>query len=96
MWVYKNNELQFFAHEEGRIRKKGNDFVFDYFIKDHLGNVRMVLTDEHNQVIYPAATLEDGAVPTEANYYDIKTGNIKDKTSITNFAYAPLSLPTTM
>ena len=87
-YIYENNVLQFFAQEEGRIRKKGNDFVFDYFIKDHLGNVRIVLTDEHNQLIYPAATLEDGAVPTEASFYDIKSVNIKDKTSITTFATA--------
>ena len=41
--------LQFFAHEEGRVRPTtdvNNPFVFDYFIKDHLGNVRMILTDE--------------------------------------------------
>lgn len=44
-------ELQFFPHEEGRVRPiiENNllkDFVFDYFIKDHLGNVRATLTTE--------------------------------------------------
>src|SRR6185312_159713 len=56
--------LQFMPHEEGRIRpvKDANNnitgFVYDYFLKDHLGNVRMVLTEEQKIILYPAATLE--------------------------------------
>ncbi|WP_222840111.1 RHS repeat-associated core domain-containing protein [Flavihumibacter stibioxidans] len=53
-----NNKLQFGGQEEGRIRalyKDQNDpnlltgFAYDYMLKDHLGNVRMVLTDELEQ-----------------------------------------------
>jgi hypothetical protein len=46
--VYQNDTLQFIGQEEGRIRWKpdNNTFQFDYFLKDHLGNVRMVLTEE--------------------------------------------------
>lgn len=42
------DRLQFLGHEEGRIRfnHKTSSLPFDYFVKDHLGNVRMVLTDE--------------------------------------------------
>ena len=57
-----------------------------YFIKDHLGNVRMVLTDEQQQDTYPAATLEDGATQVESNYYTINPSDI-----VTN----PPSLPNT-
>jgi RHS repeat-associated protein len=49
-FVYENDKLQFFSHEEGRVRPEvvdGNTkYNFDYMLKDHLGNVRMVLTDE--------------------------------------------------
>lgn len=44
---FENDTLQFISHEQGRIRPIGDTaLVFDYFIKDHLGNVRMVLTEE--------------------------------------------------
>jgi RHS repeat-associated protein len=86
-------QLQFFAHEEGRVRwvippsGGGGAFAIDYFIKDHLGNVRMVLTDEVKQDTYPVATLEDGAVATEQAYYNINTANIVDKTTLPAFVY---------
>ncbi len=52
-FVYKDNVLQFILNEEGRTRPIANDttagytrFVYDYFIKDHLGNVRSTVTAE--------------------------------------------------
>ncbi len=61
--------LQFFGHEEGRIRPKGNEFVYDYFIKDHLGNVRMVLTEEQQSDMYIAATMETATAAQEETFY---------------------------
>ncbi|MCG2618064.1 DUF6443 domain-containing protein, partial [Terrimonas sp. NA20] len=43
--VFTDDSLSFIGMEEGRIRRVGSTFVYDYFIKDHLGNVRMILTD---------------------------------------------------
>lgn len=92
-FVYENNTLQFFGQPEGRVRLKpvsGNtpaSFVFDYMLKDHLGNVRMVLTDEQQHDIYPAATLEgvlsntSSAISVENNYYNITPGNIVPKST---------------
>jgi RHS repeat-associated protein len=74
------DRLQFIAHEDGRVRPLYNNaatpdiptgFAFDYFIRDQVGNVRIVLTDEQQQDIYPAATLETGSVATEQTYYNI-------------------------
>jgi RHS repeat-associated protein len=47
--VYQNDVLQFIAHEEGRIRvNSGNiGYIFDYYLKDHLGNTRMTITDDN-------------------------------------------------
>ncbi|MDD2793076.1 MAG: hypothetical protein PHD73_07850 [Sediminibacterium sp.] len=60
------------SHEEGRIRKKGDSsYVYDYYIKDHLGNTRMVLTDEEQTDAYPVASLETSTLNNEKIYYNI-------------------------
>ncbi len=67
--------LQFIPLEEGRIRfipiQGANParFEYDYFIKDHLGNVRIVLTEEAQTDQYPAATMETANRTTEQLYY---------------------------
>ena len=88
-FVYENNELQFLAHEEGRFRfnnaaspPEGAPLHSDYFIKDHLGNVRMVLTDEEKVDKYPIATLEDSKLTIEEGYYAINREHIVVKTSV--------------
>jgi RHS repeat-associated protein len=58
--TYEDDVLQFLPQEEGRIRPTTNTnapFVYDYMIKDHLGNVRMVLTEEELETDY-LATME--------------------------------------
>ena len=63
--VYEQDTLQYISHEEGRIRpvyKTGQpvNYAYDYFIKDHLGNVRMVLGTQTDTAQY-AATMETAA-----------------------------------
>ncbi len=62
--VYKNDTLQFIAHEEGRARwayhKYTNGysaygFEYDYFEKDHLGNTRVLLTQQKDTAKYLAS-----------------------------------------
>ena len=89
--VYQNDTLQFLVNEEGRTRFKSENasFAYDFFIKDHLGNVRMVLTNENKQDILSAATLE-GNLNTnyrccyiEKQYYNIDPGKVVDKSQAT-------------
>jgi RHS repeat-associated protein len=81
--------LQFALTEEGRIRPKTvakSDTVFyDFFEKDHLGNTRVVLTDEMAQDIYPAATVEANANSLNMlkAYYSI---NLADTISVNRIA----------
>lgn len=88
--------LQFVADDEGRARPAPNSpstqtisaFNFDYFVKDNLGNTRMVLTDEQAQDIYPAATLEGNNTPAtdpvtvEEQYYTINTSQIVSSSTV--------------
>lgn len=67
--------LQFIPQEEGRIRFKPAvgtteaSLQYDYMLKDHLGNVRMVLTDEQKIDTYPAATMELASATNEELIY---------------------------
>ncbi|MBL7709155.1 MAG: hypothetical protein JNJ86_08775 [Chitinophagaceae bacterium] len=78
------DKLQFIGHEEGRIRFKeavagvsAASYEYDYMLKDHLGNVRMVLTDEQKKDIYPVASLETAKINIEDDYYTIDPSKIE-------------------
>jgi hypothetical protein len=83
--------IQFTGHEEGRMRlvlqnSGASIWIFDYFLRDQLSNVRMVLTDEQQTDVYPPATVEttpktvNGITSTpaafEGQYYTINANNI--------------------
>lgn len=90
--VYVNNELQFTGMEEGKIRfakattatcpTLADRFVFDFNITDHLGNVRMVLTDQQESICYIPATVEDARYTTEDDIYNIVDGRRIDKATV--------------
>ncbi|MBC9933547.1 RHS repeat-associated core domain-containing protein [Chitinophaga qingshengii] len=72
-FVYQNDTLQFAPQEEGRIRfaYKPNQapvYVFDYFIKDHLGNTRLVMTHSNDVNTY-RATMETAAAAKETSLF---------------------------
>jgi len=89
--VYENDTLQFVSHEEGRIRplrdaqRQVTGYAFDYFIKDHLGNVRMVLTDEQSRDSYPVASLEQSTLDKEKVYYHIPEGSVVNKGGVPGY-----------
>jgi RHS repeat-associated protein len=81
--VYLNDTLQLLSHEEGRVRVNatGTALVYDYFMKDHLGNTRMVLTEEAQTDAYPDASLEDATIASERIYYSgLDTGRVNKST----------------
>ncbi|WP_028787691.1 RHS repeat-associated core domain-containing protein [Terrimonas ferruginea] len=69
------NKLQFLGNEEGRTRyvaAEGTNparLEYDYMIKDHLGNVRVLITEEQKSNAYPAATMETAETTIEEQLY---------------------------
>jgi RHS repeat-associated protein len=87
-FVYENNILQFLPQEEGRVRyakrhwQNGDSayrLEYDYFMKDHLGNVRMVLTEQQDTTQY-LATMEAA--------YRAREDKLFYKIPLTNYARA--------
>jgi RHS repeat-associated protein len=78
--VYEDNVLQFISHEEGRLRIKTENavttYIYDYFIKDHLGNVRMMLTDE----VFPPELYQ---ASMEAERKDVEVAEFGEKINTT-------------
>jgi hypothetical protein len=83
--------LQYVLHEEGRIRWSYNGanpsghFVYDYFLKDHLGNIRSVITDEQDTSFYPPASLETATIANEKNYYTGLDNGVVARSSISGY-----------
>lgn len=73
------DRLQYFTHLEGCTRPIGAGvFKDDYLIRDHLGSVRMVLSDELGVDPYPTLSFEGagGSAPVinQDMYWENKTG----------------------
>ena len=86
--IYEGDILQFLPQEEGRIRPLRDtggvitSYAWDYFVKDHLGNVRMVLSEEQKTDIYQAG-MEDAKRSFEVELFGSKINTtVADKPKI--------------
>jgi RHS repeat-associated protein len=68
---YDGPTFLFAMTEEGRVRPRSNStYTYDYFLKDHLGNIHVVLSsDSLFTKPYPTATMEDANATLENTYY---------------------------
>ncbi|HYH16039.1 MAG TPA: RHS repeat-associated core domain-containing protein, partial [Flavisolibacter sp.] len=66
---------------------------WDYFLKDHLGNVRMVVTEEEQSVPYPPASLETASLTTEKAYYGGLDGGRIHKSYVLGYPNDPYTSP---
>ena len=82
--VYAKDTLQLINYDEGRIRPvKINanaaasaanfNYVYDYFLRDHLNNVRMVITTESKTIQYNATMEPGNAAVEDATYSNVSS-----------------------
>ena len=77
--------LQYIMHPEGRVRfvaatpTAPNKLVYDYNITDHVGNVRVVLTEETAAGKPYAATMEEAVRTDEENWFEGISSTLFDK-----------------
>lgn len=68
-FIYEDGTLKQIAHTEGRVRRKDNgDFVYDYYLKDHLGNTRITFTADKPEITY-RATMETELAQSEESFF---------------------------
>jgi RHS repeat-associated protein len=63
-FIYEGGALQFINHPEGRIVMTGSSLSYEYFMKDHLGNTRLVFQGSSTTTTYQA-TLENDRMADE-------------------------------
>jgi RHS repeat-associated protein len=70
-FVFENNALSYIIHEEGRAAYENSAFQYEFFIKDHLGNVRQVVRNPTSNL--RVATMEpENAEEEEKHFKNIK------------------------
>lgn len=67
--VYENAALSYLGFSEGRVLKSGDNFEYQYFIKDHLGNTRVVFSSATPAPTTFTATFEDNTQTTEQSTF---------------------------
>lgn len=84
--VYENNVLKFLQHTEGRVLPDGAGWEYQYYIKDHLGNVRVTFTSKV-QVATSYSTNFESATNSDFLNYKNKQFDLVDHTDPAGTVY---------
>ena len=86
---YRNGTLEAIYHSEGRVTTIGGILKYEYAMKDHLGNTRLMFCDRNGDgVIKPENAPEASEVTQENSYYafgmNMEFGNWENTPSVTD------------
>jgi YD repeat-containing protein len=68
-FVFVNNAIDHLIHEEGRVAYESGTPRYEFFVKDHLGNVRQVIRGPQGGA-YRIATMEPENEESEKEYFE--------------------------
>ncbi len=76
---YTNGAIDAIYHEEGRATPSGTSWQYEYYLKDHLGNTRVIFTDSN----------DDGTpeIIQEADYYPFGMRHDRSVTATNHYLY---------
>jgi hypothetical protein len=61
---YRNDTLEAVYHDDGRVRHEDGSFFYEYKLKDHLGNTRVVFEDSNGD-----GQIQASEVKSRHDYY---------------------------
>ena len=67
---YKDGILEFISFPEGRITRKEDRYYYEYFIRDHLGNTRIVFSDKNKDGFLQPFN-DSGGFPVSVDYSEL-------------------------
>ena len=70
---YEDGKLLFFATDEGRAIKNGNDYEYEYFLTDHLGNIRLTFGWLKDKDVFKATMETENNTEESVNFIKLST-----------------------
>nr|MBI1229209.1 hypothetical protein [Cytophagales bacterium] len=67
-FVFEDGKLDYMVHDEGRVVLESGAYHYEYFIKDHLGNVRQVIRPQVTETLL--ATMETNRSSVEEKEFE--------------------------
>ncbi len=66
---YRNGALEAIYHAEGRITTINSALRYEYALKDHLGNTRIMYCDKNGDGIITQSSVQESNEVTQENHY---------------------------
>ncbi len=66
---YKDNVLEAIYHAEGRVTTINGVLKYEFALKDHLGNTRLMFSDKNNDGLIQQSTAQEASEVTQENHY---------------------------